>query len=81
MDILDIFSWLPEKELGLEVIKRLALKLKDEKVNENGFSLALELPSDANENITDVTDELISEGKKVCYLLRQGIIIAVIGYK
>lgn len=81
MDILDIFSWVREKELNISEIERIILNYYDGKTDEVGFRVESELPNQANENIIDATNELISEGKRVCYLLRDNEIIAVIGYK
>lgn len=81
MIILDIFSWLPEKELSLQAIESIVLELKDGKKRSDGFELKMEIPTDANENIIEVTKDLIGDGRKVCYLLRAGIVIAVLGYK
>lgn len=81
MTILDIFSWLPAKEMSLDEIQRIVLALKNGNMNIDGFELKMEIPSDANENVVEVTNDLISEGKKVCYLLRAGEVIAAIGYR
>ena len=69
MDILDIFSWLPEKEMSLEKIEEI---VKDFYigVSHEGYSVEYELPSQANTNIIDVTEDLIQEGKQVCFLLK-----------
>lgn len=80
MDILDIFSWLPEKEISLKKIKEIALDINDGKSVADGYSLFANIPDNANDNIVCVNNELISEGKKVCFLAREGIVIAAIGY-
>lgn len=80
MDILDIFSWLPEKELSLEQIEKLVKDL-DNGIMHEGYSVEYKLPSGADENITNSMEELIEEGKRVCFLLRDKQIISVVGYK
>lgn len=81
IDILDIFSWLPEKELSLDEIESIVLELHSVKTNQSGFTLETKLPIDANEYVTSTQTELLSEGKKVCFLLRDNTVIAAIGYK
>ena len=80
MDILDIFSWLPEREMSLEKIEEI---VKDFYigVSHEGYSVEYELPSQAKANIIDVTEDLIQEGKQVCFLLKDNQIISAIGYK
>lgn len=80
MDILDIFSWLPEKEMSLEKIEEI---VKDFYigVSHEGYPVEYELPSQANANVIEVTADLIQEGKQVCFLLKDNQIISVIGYK
>ena len=81
MNVLDIFSWLPAKEISLEEIERIVLELYKTQERRDGYALEMELPEDANEYVISVTEDLISEDKKVCYLLRDGSIIAAIGYR
>ena len=80
MDILDIFSWLPEKELSLEQIEKLVKDL-DNGIMHEGYSVEYKLPSGADENITNSMKELIEEEKRVCFLLRDKQIISVVGYR
>ena len=80
MDVLDIFSWLPEKAISLEKIEEI---VKDNYVgvSHEGYYVEYELPPQANTNIMNVAEDLIQEGKKVCFLLKDNQIIAAIGYK
>lgn len=80
MDILDIFSWLPEKELSLEQIEKLVKEL-DSGIPHEGYSVEYELPCGSNENITNPMKELIEEGKSVCFLLREEQVISLVGYR
>ena len=50
-------------------------------VSHEGYSVEYELPSQAKANIIDVTEDLIQEGKQVCFLLKDNQIISAIGYK
>jgi hypothetical protein len=81
MKILDVFSWLPEKELSIAQIEALAVSLENAESYHDGYSLAKAMPESANENDINASKELISGGRKVCYLLRANKIVAVIGYK
>lgn len=78
---MDIFSWVPAKEISLEDIEKIVLALYAKKTNIDVYTLEMDMPEVANENVADVTEELFSEGKKVCYLLKEDSIIAAIGYR
>lgn len=80
MTILDIFSWVPEKELSLEHIEEIVRDL-DNKIPHEGYSLEHLLPPNANGNVIAVTNELMEEGKEACYLLLDKRTIAAIGYR
>lgn len=81
MRILDIFSRLPERELNLEKIEEMVLSLESGEQNKDGYSLRKNLPENARWNEKGVTEELINDGRKVCYLIKDGEVIAVVGYK
>lgn len=81
MDILDIFSWFPAKEMSLEEIEQMTRLLYEGNQGNDKYGLEMHLPAEADNNIVEVTGELLGESKKVCYLLREGIVIAAIGYK
>lgn len=81
MRILDVFSWLPAKELSIEKIEELVESLNNGIENNEGYSLKKKLPENSNDNIIGTTEELIGEGKEVCYLVKDDNTIAVIGYK
>lgn len=80
MTILDIFSWLPEKELSLEEIENIVKDIENG-ITHDGYSVEHQLPEGADENIVDGRDELVQEGKQVCFLLRGGQLISMIGYR
>lgn len=81
MDILDICSWVPANELSLEKIEEIVLSLNGGKSNEEGYSLEMKLPINANENVISCSYDFISEGRRICYLLMNNEVIAVVGYK
>lgn len=81
MIIYDIFSWLQEKELSLDTIEDITCKLYAGTFETEEYKLEMELPIGVNNNIIEATNELLEEDKKVCYLLRSGIVIAVVGYR
>ncbi len=81
MDILDIFSWLPAKEMSLEEIEQMTRLLYEGAQGNDKYRLEMQLPTEEDNNIVEVTEELLGEGKKVCYLLSEDIVIAAIGYK
>lgn len=80
MTILDIFSWLPAKELSLEEIENIVIDLENG-ISHEGYFIEHQRPADANENIVNTEKELVQEGKKVCFLLKEGQIISAIGYR
>ena len=80
MTVLDIFSWLPEKELSLEEIENIVKDIENG-ITHDGYSVEHQLPEGADENIVDGRDELVQEGKQVCFLIKTGQLISVIGYR
>ena len=80
MTILDIFSWLPEKELSLEEIEYIVKDIENG-ITHDGYSVEHQLPEGVDENIIDGRDELVQEGKQVCFLLKHGHLISMIGYR
>ncbi|MEZ3432969.1 MAG: hypothetical protein K1W36_22645 [Lachnospiraceae bacterium] len=81
MNILDICSWMPANELSLEKIEEIVLSLNSGKPNEEGYSLEMKLPINANENVISCSNDFISEGRSICYLVMNNEVIAVVGYK
>lgn len=81
--ILDIFSWLSANELSLEKIENIVINCGEGNSGYDGYRLQSQIPERASENVTSSKNELISEGKKVCYLIRirDGEVVAVVGYK
>lgn len=80
MKILDVISWLPEKELSIEKIEEIVLSLNNGEQIEDGYLLEMNLPKDLNINVINASEDLISEGRKVCYLIKDCRVIAVVAF-
>lgn len=78
--VLDIFSWLPAKEISLEQLEQIFMDYNSGSHN-NEYDVLFELPDNATENILTCKNELLEEGKHVAYILKKENVIAVIGYK
>ena len=62
-------------------IEEIVLSLNSGKPNEEGYSLEMKLPINANENVISCSNDFISEGRSICYLVMNNEVIAVVGYK
>lgn len=80
MKVLDIISWLPAKEISLEQLEHIFTDYQ-EGIYHNEYTVMQEFPNNAAENVLTCKNELQEEGKKVAYILRNEITVAVIGYK
>lgn len=47
---------------------------------EGEYKVLLEIPDNADQNILSSSAELIGEGKDVAYILKDGSVIAIVGY-
>lgn len=81
LTVTDIFSWLPGRELSLEEIECAVLNGLNGETERAGLIPVTEPPAHINENIVNVAEELKSENKMVCYLLKDATVIAVAGYR
>ena len=80
MIILDVFSKLPEKQISLEQLQEIFIKLvSGESVSD--YSVCFEIPDSATENDISCRKELLSEGRKVAFIIKETTVIATIGYK
>lgn len=77
---MDVFSWLSEKEIGIEEIENIFLK-SYEGIADNTYVIVYEIPENTETDMIDCKNELLSEGKKVAYMMRAGVLVAVIGYR
>ncbi len=79
MKVLDIFSWVSEKEISLEQLEQIFMDYKSG-VSHKGWNVLLELPKDAAENVLNCKKELQEEGKQAAFIVKDENVIAVIGY-
>ena len=75
-----MFSWLPAKEISIEELEQIFIKHLNG-TYEGEYKVLLEIPDNADKNILSSSAELIGERKAVAYILKDGNVIAVVGYK
>ena len=80
MTVLDVFSWLPAKEISIEELEQIFIKYLNG-TYEGEYKVLLEIPDNADKNIHNSSAELIGEGKAVACILKDGNAIAVVGYR
>ncbi len=80
MTVLDVFSWLPAKEISIEELEQIFIKHFNG-TYEGEYKVLLEIPDNADKNILNSSAELIGEGKAVACILKDGNAIAVVGYR
>ena len=80
MTVLDVFSWLPVKEISLEELEQIFIGHLNG-TYEGEYKVLLEMPDNADKNILNSRETLIGEGKDVACILKDGKVIAVLGYK
>ncbi len=80
MTVLDVFSWLPAKEISIEELEQIFIKHLNG-TYEGEYKVLLEISDNADKNILNSSAELIGEGKAVACILKDGNVIAVVGYK
>jgi len=80
LKVLDVFSWLPAKEISIEELEQIFIGHLNG-TYEGEYKVMLEMPDNADKNILDSRARLIEEGKSVACILKGGKIIAVVGYK
>lgn len=78
--VLDVFSMLPAKELSIEQIEGIVKNSFDGIINDT-YAVVHELADNAESNTVELKNELLREGKQVAYILQDGVIVAVVGYK
>ncbi len=80
MKVLDVFSWLPAKEISIKEMEQIFIEhLNGTYEGEN--KVLLEVPDNADKNILNSSARLIEEDKDVACILKNGKVIAVLGYK
>lgn len=80
MKILDVFSWLPAKEISIEELEQIVMDYFSG-TYEGEYKVLLEMPDGADNNILNSRARLIEEGKDVACILKGGKAIAIAGYK
>ena len=80
MRILDVFSRLPANELSIEQIEEIFLR-SCEGIVDDIYTVVYEIPKNADNNLIELINELISEGKNVAYIMKDDAYVAVVGYK
>ena len=80
MRVLDVFSYLPVIELSIEQIEDIFLKSCEGEIDDT-YTVVHNLPDNAKSNIIECRNELLGEGKNVAYIMREDIVVAVVGYK
>ena len=77
----DIFSMLKEEKLPLRKIEKIFLDDCEGKVIPEGYAVIRDtLPATLDENQALCARELVSEGKKVAFILLNGEYVSTIGY-
>ncbi|MDE5780079.1 MAG: hypothetical protein K2I03_01160 [Lachnospiraceae bacterium] len=80
MKVLDVFSWLPAKEINIEELEQIFIGHFNG-TYEGEYKVLPGLPDNADKNILSSRATLIEEGKKAACILKNGNVIAVVGYK
>ena len=80
MKVLDVFSWLPAREISIEELEQIFIGHFNGTC-EGEYTVLLEMPDNVNKNILNSKATLIKEGKDVACILKGGKVIAVVGYK
>ena len=80
MTVLDVFSWLPAKEISIEELEQIFTGHLSG-TYEGEYEVLLEVPDNADKNILNSSATLIEEGKDVACILKDEKVIAVLGYK
>ena len=68
------------KEISIEELEQIFIKHLNG-TYEGEYKVLLEIPDNADKNILSSSAELIGERKAVAYILKDGNVIAVVGYK
>lgn len=80
MKVLDIFSWLPAKEMSLEQLEQIFQEYYTG-TYKGEYRILLETPCNIGKDILNCRAEIMEEGKKTGYILQNDNIIALIGYR
>ena len=81
MSVLDVFSWLPAKEISIEKLEQIFIGHLNGTYKGGEYKVLPEVPDNADKNILNSRAALIGEGKDAACILKGGNVIAVVGYK
>ena len=81
MRILDMFSWLPAHELSLEKIEDIFINYILGNQPDDRYMISHEFPENISEDILQYQKEATEAGKKVVCILKENILVALIGYR
>ena len=70
MQILDVFSWLPQKEIDIDELKTIFLKSL-EGIKDDDYEVVFEIHDNVEVNIIEAANELMSDKKSVAYIKRE----------
>ena len=79
MQIFDVLSWLPKKEIDIDELTTIFLKSIDG-IKDSVYEVVYEIPGNAVSNVIEASNELANEGKFVAYIKRGDTVVALIGY-
>ena len=80
MQILDVFSWLPQKEIDIDELKTIFLKSL-QGIKDDDYEVLFEILDNVEVNIIEAANELMSDEKLVAYIKREDTVVAIVGYK
>lgn len=80
MKILDIISWLPQKEIDIDKLETIFLK-SIEGIKDEDYDVVFEIWDNTEVDIIEAANELMSDEKLVAYIKREDTVIAIVGYK
>ena len=80
MRILDVFSWLPQKEIDIDELKTIFLKSL-QGIKDDDYEVLFEILDNVEVNIIEAANELMSDEKLVAYIKREDTVVAIVGYK
>ena len=80
MRILDVFSWLPQKEIDIDELKTIFLKSL-QGIKDDDYEVVFEIHDNVEVNIIEAANELMSDEKLVAYIKREDTVVAIVGYK
>ena len=78
--VTDLFSWLPEKEISQKELEHIFVEFMNGR-NISTYQVTFSMPEDVTDYVLDAQFYLSEEGRKVAYILKDGHVIAVVGYK